>query len=166
MRLPNKASGKGWIAVVAFILMMTASCVPENIIWTDTYHFPGTCWKGDYRISFKPDSAFLSARCRDVKGVLSMRYGMDASVEDIPMVVEMEYPSEGRFFSDTIRFNLLTAERRTANNATTGIFESVYNINLPLTPSPGWNITFYPASEHTEIRGLYTLTFELLRNEK
>lgn len=109
-------------------------------------------------MDFVPDSAFMEGRDDGTIFVLSMRYGSDASLESLPIVVETESPESGMYAADTIRFRLMKAADRTADKARMGIFESVDTLRMRIVPAPGWSMTIYPLDEITDV---YSLTLEI-----
>lgn len=151
--------------LAATILALTVaavltSCLPENLVWTGTYNFPGGRWNRLEKVTFTPDTAFLNGEAR--KGTVSLRYGDKASAERLPVVMETECPATGVYQSDTLMISLLPGDRRTADNARLGVFETTDTISLAVKTLPGWTVTFYPATED-EISGIYSITLELIK---
>lgn len=141
--------------------LFLVGCVGEELVWTGTYSFPGGEWCGREKITFTPDSSFLEG-AKGCKGVLSLRYAEDASVESLPLVMETESAASGAYRSDTVTLRLLPASRRSGNEARMGVFESVDTIPLMVAPEPGWTVTFHPATGDVEIRGIYSMTLEII----
>lgn len=153
---------KVWIWGVG-LLLATAACGRKELVWADTVSFPSGQWRGDDKLSFSPDSAFVAGEMNGVSPVVSIRYGADATVESFRMVVETENPSVGLYRCDTVAVRLLPVKRRTADRATVGIFETCDTLGFVDRIEPGCSITLYPAGEATTLDGLFSLTFELSR---
>lgn len=148
-------------ALMLGLTLLVAGCARKGVVWTATRSFPEGRWAPDDRICFLPDTSSLLRTQEAGKWVVSMRYGPQASVERLPLVVEMESPGEGGYSCDTIEIRLMPPEQRTANNSTLGIFESVDTLPLPVKASPGFSTTIHPATD-AEAEGFYSLTFELI----
>lgn len=155
---------KSGISISLFIaLLVSVACSRTGVVWTGTKNFPDASWLGGERVVFSPDTAFLNGGdLKEARGVVSLRYCIETSAEEFPLVMETECPGPGAYASDTITVKLLPASERTAGNATLGIFEYADTVPLPIAPQPGWNITLHPAGDF-EITGLYSLTFEIIR---
>lgn len=152
--------------LIAFVGLLLIGCLPSSLIWTGSYTFPHNTWRPADRVNFIPDSSYLSKELKGVKGILMIRYNHDASIESLPLVLDIENPATGEYISDTLTIELLPADKRTANRAEMGIFESERDITLRQTPQPGWNLTVYPIGEGESLKGIYSITFEIVNNKE
>lgn len=150
------------IPVWTMLLLLLAGCGGRKFLWTEHYNFPSNTWMPQNAVKFVPDTVDLTDSTAVAgRGVVSLRYASDASVEEFPLVMEVESPEKGIYRSDTIRIKFLTEENRTASKGRMGLFETCDTINLTATPTPGWNVTFYPATEE-DLTGIFSLTFQLI----
>lgn len=142
------------------------SCLPAELVWTETYNFPGSTWSPGEKVTFTPDTTFLLHGAGEA--VVSLRYASDAPVETLPLVVEMECPgaweNDGGFKADTITVRLLPSEARTANNAKLGVYETECSVPLGVAPAPGWSATIHPICAEA-VTGLYSVTLELINRK-
>lgn len=153
---------------ILFLVLLACglvSCLPENLVWTETHSFHGGEWNREEKISFIPDTSFLRpldnhAGAKGMKAVVSLRYGGEAPLENIPVAVETENPAVGSYSSDTLDIRLLKMAERSASKGRLGVFETADTIALSQMPEPGWNITLHPL---VSVTGLYSLTFEIIR---
>lgn len=144
--------------------LLLTSCLPATLIWTATYNFPGGRWGHEEKVTFRPDTIYMEKTGpgkRETRGVISLRYNGSASLETLPLVIETESPEEGAYRSDTIGIRLLRGDRRMADKATLGVFETVDTVILNPHPAPGWTMTLYPANREG-IEGVYSLTLEII----
>lgn len=139
-----------------------SSCLSDALIWTATRSFPQNSWPATLRLNFKPDSAFLIQKTRNPVAVVSIRYGADTNIDQLPLIMETESVGTGEFLTDTLRINLLEISRRTAVNSKIGIFESVDTVPLRGKLAPGWEVTFRPLENTMEPTGLYSFTFQII----
>ena len=146
----------------AVALMGVGACSDNKAVWSGTYSFPNSRWQQDSFVEFAPDSAVIG-KCEAGTAELSIRYGEDASVERLPLVMEMENPNEGSYGSDTVSIALIAREHRTSGTASFGIFESCDTIRLPFTITPGCKISFHPVNSTEVIKGIYSLTVQLIK---
>lgn len=162
--------------IVFFLTVLTLMCVscrPENLIWTGTYNFPGGEWKPNDMVVFAPDTTFVVGLSSQCSAVLSIRYSDNASVETLPIVAECESPEAGEYWCDTLAIEILKVPARSADKARLGVFETVDTIPLRSQPTPGWSLALHPAlpflsseNETNVIKGLYSITFEILNSSK
>lgn len=147
-------------ATIFLLVFIAVACGKYDHLWTKTYNFPSEEWRGEERLGFFPDTLSLERGKAD-RMVISVRYGEDATLEGLPIVMETESPDDGYYRCDTIELKLLPIEKRTANRARMGIFETCDTFKLEHFAKPGWNLTLHPALGENLITGLYSLTLEL-----
>lgn len=134
----------------------------KDAIWTESFTFSGTTWQGERQLNFIPDTVSLQKgdACR---GILTLRYNANAPVKKLPVVVDMECPSDGYYECDTLEFELLPMEMRTGNNGKIGVFETTDTIPLKIPPKPGWELSLRQTANNAGVSGLYSITFTLER---
>ena len=159
--------GRHWIRCRLLMLLLPAvlvvGCVSSSIIWTGHHSFPGLKWTPEESVVFLPDSLSLrDSTVRATTGVISLRYSAGTNLENLPIVVEIESPTEGIYRCDTIVERLLPVDDRTPHKGRMGIFESTDTIRLHSAVSPGWSISFCPACEEV-IDGIISLTFDIIK---
>lgn len=148
-------------AIGALLTLAAASCSREGLVWTESCNFPGATWSAGERIVFTPDTVNLE-RAKAKRLAYSLRYGMDASVESFPMVVEIDFPESTLPELDTISVRLLPKKERSANNSKLGVFELSDTLPMRMRATPGWEASFKPAGRGVEITGIYSLTIDLI----
>ena len=163
-RLFCKAPALGGVFMI--VALLVTGCVSSRIIWTGHHSFPATKWVLETPVVFIPDT--LSIRDTTAmahRGILSIRYSSGASVENLPIVMEIESAHDGSYSCDTLRQRLLPKAERTAQKGRMGIFETIDTIKLPSNFAPGWSATFYPALEE-DVEGIISLTLDIIKDEK
>lgn len=143
------------------LTILTFSCGGPQTVWTGSHNFAAGKWTGERRITFTPDT-FSLERAGAVKGIITFRYGANASVKAFPLIVETESPATGYYSCDTLIQEFLPLEKRTGKNGKLGIFETNDTIEFKDTPKPGWQVTLSQATDESEIKGLFSVTFTLL----
>lgn len=163
--MKRRGKGRIWsgIAISLLFALLATACLRDELAWTSTYNFPAGIWEASQRVNFTPDTTLSDSYGKPMKGVVSIRYGCDSSVEAFPMVVECESPSKSIYRNDTVMVRLLAMRDRTADRGTVGVFETADTLPLNLEPAHDLTLTLYPAGEKTEIEGLISLTFELVK---
>ena len=154
MRLPGVA------AAGAMAVALWACGSGGGRTWTHSCSFGGGSWRAGETICFRPDTASLQ-KVRPDRALLIIRYTADADVEKFPIVVEEESPAAGYYACDTRTVSLLPKDRRVANRATLGVFESRDTLRLAAGAVPGWSMTVHPAGEET-INGIVSITLDLI----
>lgn len=148
-------------AMWALLGLLLAGCGAYPFIWSRAYSFAGNEWGPDSKVTFRPDSVSLSPSGAST-AVIALRYGVNASVEELPLVVDTESPTDGYFRSDTIRVRLLPVKERSGANGTIGIFETCDTLRLPLRAKPGWELTVRPLTEES-VKGLFSISLSLYK---
>lgn len=154
------------IGLAAVVLSFSYGCSKKDLIWTENFSFHSGKWYSGEKITFAPDSSvFLTDSLPNVVGVLSIRYSSGMQAERFPIVMETECPGAGAYYCDTILFSLIPVAKRSADKATLGVFESADTLRLPVNPSPGWSVTFYPVNSGSvaAVDGLFSVTFDLIK---
>ena len=143
--------------------MMLAGCVSSSIVWTGNHSFSSLRWQPEELVVFTPDTMSVGdSTVTATRGVLSIRYSAGAEVETLPLVMEIESPGTGLYRCDTIREQLLPMAERTAHKGKMGIFETIDTVPLHSAVTPGWTVSFYPASEE-DIDGIISLTLDIIK---
>lgn len=145
----------------AALAVALVSCKGERAVWSASHDFPDQSWKGIETITFVPDSASLD-KGNVRKAYVTLRYGPEASVEVLPVVMERESPGEGIYSADTLRMEMLPARQRTGNRGNLGVFECTDSVEFPSSPGPGTEFTLRPLPQDITIKGIYSITISLL----
>lgn len=135
------------------------ACQRPDYVWTSSHSFRNAEWRKTDTLHFEPDTLSLNGK-RPGRGVIILRYGADASVETLPVVV-MKNDGKGKRDCDTLTIRLLPFAERTANNGNLGVFEKCDTFALVPPPEPGWRIDMLPAIAEDSIAGMISLTLIL-----
>lgn len=141
-----------------FCLLLISGCKYKGNLWGDVHNFPGNEWEQDQKVTFVPDSVLVSKGADRV--ALFFRYGADMPYQQIPMLVEIESPTDSLgYYVDTLTFSF------PRDNSRFAVLESCDTLQFPLKVQSGWAISILPLVPDGSIEDFYSVGLTVLEND-